>query len=302
MTIVQDNAKSSGIVRQRQLYTLQYSTALQPYQHSLPPSLKRDSRWSSCSSSESTYNTKMLNSPLLRNHPQRFVDWDLRATTQVDRCHNNGNGGTSVFPGLYFKREEGPGSPRLPTRGEFIEVEQEIQLKALEACSRNEEDDDDNDAHNIATHGRIVTTDLEGSPSKDEHAKANEENDQVKIAERNKSGDSCLKKPKHSRLSNGHYSSLKNSTIFPRIPASRSKSESPVASSRRIASQIDRILRDIDISTRPPSNEAPVLADTCLVAPVRSVSWTDEEEREEEKNVCYDGLVSHRRISGVQSW
>jgi hypothetical protein len=289
MTIVDDNARSSGIVRQRQWYHTQYVLSPSSSDQPLKPFKKRDYRWSSniCS----TNSTEKMKSLPLHNCLQHFVDRGLfemdqrvpRETTTI---------GSSVSQGLCFDSEDSPGSPRLPTRRASIEDEQAKQLTALEACWGYEEDDDDND-YNNATHSRVVTNDLDDSPLDEERPKAIKENNQLIIARTEKS---C-------QVSSGHSCNHKNSSIFHRIPAIRSKPESRATSTRRIASQIDRILRGIDVSTIPHSNnKAELLADGILLPPVRRKSWLDEEEREEE-NVGHDRKVMRRPIiSGVHSW
>jgi hypothetical protein len=305
VTIVEDNARSSGIAWQRQWYRSQSSAAKSPYHHPLPP-LNRDSRWSS--SSSSAENTERWNSPRLRNYLEHFVDRGLfemgqrvpqEATTQLGGCNNNGPAGYYVLPRLCSEIEDSPGSPRLPTRRAFIDVEQAIHLTALEACAGNKEHDDDND-HNLGTRSWVATKDLDASRLNENHPKSVEENDQLRNAGRDKSGNSALKGHRYADSWNGHYSSLKNSAKLPRITATRSKSRSLAMSCRKVSSEVDRIVRDVNISSHTSWNESVASIDSILLPPVRRESWKDEQEQEE-GNVCSDEKVVRRHLCVAHS-
>jgi hypothetical protein len=304
MTIVEDNARSSGIVRQHRWYHPQSTTTLSsPFLPLLP--LKRDSRWSSSSSSSSSM--ERLKSPLIRKHLQHFVDRGLfemdqslrpETTRQTGEYNDSSAGGYSVLQGLRFQRQEDPGSPRLPTRREFIEEKQLIQWTGVQACS--DEDDD----HNHASHSRVATNDRYRSAQNELYAKPLEDIDQTRIAGGNKIGDPAMKRPNFSRVLNNHDPNLKYSPTVCRMkttPVIRSKSESQTKSNRTISHQVRRILRERDVTTHPPSREALGLGDTILSPPIRRDSLLDEEEQEE-KNACYDEMVSRRHVSGCHSW
>jgi hypothetical protein len=307
MTIVEDNARSSGIVRQHRWYHPQSTTTLSSPFLPLSP-LKRDSRWSSSSSSSSsTYSMERLKSPLMRKQLQHFVDSGLfemdrrvspETKTQTGEHNDSSAGGYSVLQGLRFQRQDDPGSPRLPTRREFIEEKQMIQWTGVQACS--DEDDD----HNHASHSRVATNDRYSSAQNEHDAKSVEEIDQTRIAGGNKTGDPSLKISKFSRVPNNHDPNLKYSATVRRIkttPVIRSKSESQTTSNRQIAHQVRRILRERDVTTHYPSREALGLGDTILSPPIRRDSLLDEEEQDE-KNACYDEMVSRRHVSGCHSW
>ena len=170
-----------------------------------------------------------------------------------------------------------------------IEDDDVARVAALQAC-REQAMEDSNDAK----HCRSLELHL--FPPSQPTRRASDGVESLKCKKDHEEWKASLGIPRTRHSWTDQYPSLANASSFHKSLAARSNSESFARSTQRIASQIDRILRDLDVSAHSTSNNSEMSADLILVPPVRRESWADEEDEGLQKGAPL------RCVGGIHSW
>lgn len=292
MTIVHDNAKSTGVIRQRDQQRAQLFMSSNACIPPPPPYMKGESRWSSHGSCSSDSNGSIMGRrkrPILRNEMQRFMndgafnmDQNLPQDSGAQRIESRVRERTCQ---IRDETSGSPSSPRLPMRRASIEDDEVARIAAMHVCREEEAKDNNNAKHTRATMLQLL-------PPAEPTRRTSDSVEPSKIKLDIVEWKSSLNVPRTRHSWNDQYTSLANA--FHNSLSTRSNSESLATSTQRIASQIDRILKGLDFSGHSSSNNSELSADLILVPPVRRESWADEEEEEE--------LSNGRCIGGFHSW